>query len=115
MVESGPKTPGADLLELRYLRTVGQGERSRPVEIAWDVRGSPFDSRSDLQQDYWRAGSMDCWSDGVLEPQQAMTPKLHYPKYRIVAPPHSQEVRVERLGPFFIPSVNLQKSNSDIP
>jgi hypothetical protein len=32
-----------------------------------------------------------------------------------VAPPHSQEVRVERLGPFFIPAVNLQKSNPDIP
>jgi hypothetical protein len=48
MVESGPKTPGADLLELRYLRTVGQGELSRPVEIAWDARGTPFDSRDDV-------------------------------------------------------------------
>jgi hypothetical protein len=59
MVESGPKTPGADLLELRYLRTVGQGELSRPVEIAWDARGTPFDSRDDLQMEFWSNGVLD--------------------------------------------------------
>jgi hypothetical protein len=48
MVESGPKVSGADLLELRYLRMVGQGELSRPVRVAWDARNSPVDSHDDV-------------------------------------------------------------------
>ncbi|MDZ7292545.1 MAG: hypothetical protein ONB44_20800 [candidate division KSB1 bacterium] len=45
-VESGPAVQGADL-ELRHLRTVGQGEFSRSVDIAWDDRGILFDSLDD--------------------------------------------------------------------
>ncbi len=46
-VESGPADLGSEL-ELRYLRTVGQGELSRPFDLAWDDRGTPFDSLDDI-------------------------------------------------------------------
>lgn len=46
-VESGPADLGSEL-ELRYLRTVGQGELSRPFDVAWDDRGTPFDSLDDM-------------------------------------------------------------------
>ncbi|MCI0695006.1 T9SS type A sorting domain-containing protein [candidate division KSB1 bacterium] len=46
-VESGPADLGTEI-ELRYLRTVGQGELSRPFDVAWDDRGTPFDSLDDM-------------------------------------------------------------------
>lgn len=46
-VESGPADLGTEI-ELRYLRTVGQGELSRPSDVAWDDRGTPFDSLDDM-------------------------------------------------------------------
>lgn len=46
-VESGPADLGTEI-ELRYLRTVGQGELSRPYDVAWDDRGTPFDSLDDM-------------------------------------------------------------------
>jgi hypothetical protein len=46
-VESGPADPGTEI-ELRYLRMVGQGELSRPYDVAWDDRGTPFDSLDDM-------------------------------------------------------------------
>jgi len=46
-VESGPADLGTEI-ELRYIRTVGQGELSRPYDVAWDDRGTPFDSLDDI-------------------------------------------------------------------
>ncbi len=46
---------------------------------------------------------------GVLELQQSNAPKIHHSTLSIVAPPHSQEVRVERLGPFLFCNVRRAK------
>jgi len=70
-VESGPLMRAPNF-ELRYLRTVGQGELTRPLEVAWDDRGSLFDSRSEVQN-----GLLKCWNFGI---QQCKNPLLQRKK-----------------------------------
>jgi hypothetical protein len=61
MVESGTHASGADL-ELHYLRTVGQDGLSRPVGVAWDVCGAPFDSRDEFSAN----GLIADWLVGLM-------------------------------------------------
>jgi len=51
----------------------------------------------------WIVGLVDYGIDGIAKLQYSKNPLIqrsNTPAEKIVAPPHSQEVRVERLGPF---------------